>query len=350
MIRKWSIAIVTAFLATSHAVLAQAPATILDIQAEKKVSYFHDIWDYSKIASDPGIGAALRPIKPFQSAADISDIVAVNGKPAKGTWVNRCDPQLGLDPNAAHGGALPRAIADVKRSCVIHHYLEILQPDGTPIGTIMVSGMNGGDPPPGSPSAILRDNLAVIGGTGAFLGARGQAGNAMAMSASFRVTSISEDPANRRLNGGEAARLIIYLIPMSRPEILSTHGRPAVYHASDFTLVSEAKPARAGETLTLFASGLGPTRPGVDPGQPFTADPLQVVNSPVEVLFNGAPSDVLSASGSPGAVDRYQVSFRLPESVAPGMASLRVTSAWIVGSEVKIAVGRKEKESDRDAF
>ena len=343
MTRNWKTLIAIAVWATSHAMLAQAPITILDTQAENRVSYFHDIWDYSKIASDPGIAKPLRPIKPFQSATDINDIVAVNGKPAKGTWVNRCDPQVGLDPNAVHGAPLPRAIADVKRSCLIHHYFEILQPDGTPIGTIMLSGMNGGDPPPGSPSAIARDNVTVIGGTGAFLGARGQAGNVNAIgSASFRITSISEDPANRRLNGGTAARFIIHLIPMSRPRIVS------VFHSAGFAHVSEEKPARAGETLTLLASGLGPTRPGVDPGQPFTADPIQVVNSPVEVLVNGTPGDIRSANGVPGAVDRYEVSFRLPESVAPGVTSLQVISAWVASSEVKIAIQQKEKENERE--
>src|SRR5262249_18835478 len=158
----------------------------------------------------------------------------------------------------------------------------------------------------------------------------------------FRITSISEDPANRRLNGGTAARIIIHLIPMSRPKIVS------VFHAAGFALVSEEKPAKAGETLTLIASGLGPTRPGVDPGQPFTTDPLQVVNSPVEVLVSGTPSDVMSASGVPGAVDRYQVTFRLPESVAPGLTSLQVTCAWIASSEVKIAIRQKEKENERE--
>ena len=207
----------------------------------------------------------------------------------------------------------------------------------------MLSGMNGGNPPPGSPLAIVRDNLTVAGGTGAFIGARGQAGNADPFG-NFRATSISEDPANRRLNGGEAGRLIIYLIPMSRPKIVS------VFHAAGSAQVSEEKPARPGETLTLIASGLGPTRPGVDPGQPFTLDPIQVVNSPVEVLVNGTPMDVLSASGVPGAVDRYQVTFRLPDSVARGTTSLQVTSAWIGSSEVKVAMQQKEEESQRKAF
>ena len=84
-------------------------------------------------------------------------------------------------------------------------------------------------------------------------------------------------------------------------------------HASDGSLVSAAKPAKAGEILSLFASGLGPTRPGVDPGQPFPAAPLQVVNSPVQVLVNGNSADVLYAGGYPGAVDGYQVNFRMPD-------------------------------------
>jgi hypothetical protein len=33
----------------------------------------------------------------------------------------------------------------------------------------------------------------------------------------------------------------------------------------------------------LFATGFGPTRPTVDAGKPFPANPLAVVNSPVAV-------------------------------------------------------------------
>ena len=102
--------------------------------------------------------------------------------------------------------------------------------------------------------------------------------------------------------------------------------------------MTAAKPARAGEILTLFASGLGPTRPGVDPGQPFPADPLQVVNSPIQVFVNGNPADVLYAGGYPGAVDGYQVNFRVPDGATPGQASLRLASAWITGPSVSIPV------------
>ena len=66
--------------------------------------------------------------------------------------------------------------------------------------------------------------------------------------------------------------------------------------------VTTERPARAGEILSLFASGLGPTRLDVNPGSPFPANPLAAVNSPVEVTVNGKPAEVLAAVGYPGTV------------------------------------------------
>jgi hypothetical protein len=336
LLRHWKIALATT-LCTAACSLGRAqmgPPTILDIQGENTVSYFHDIWDYPKIATDSDITTALRPIKPFQSFTDITDIVAVNGQLAKGTWITRGDPQLGLAPNAVPGAAMPRAIADVTRSGVVHDYLEILQPDGTPIGTILLSGMNMGSPPPGAPLAVTLGNRAVTGGTGAFLGVRGQAGNAVSM---FRVASISEDPANRRINGGGPKRLIVHLIPMSRPEIVTASGGPAVFHA-DFSPVTAAKPAKTGEVLIVKATGLGPTVPGVDPGQPFPTDGLQQVNSPVAVTVNGQTAELVNSIGWPSLVDTYRVDFRVPDGAAAGTATIQLTAAWIAGPSVNVPV------------
>jgi len=120
-------------------------------------------------------------------------------------------------------------------------------------------------------------NAAIIGGTGAFLGMRGQASTITALpgATSIRQASVTEDPSNRRaLGGGGLYHLVFHLVPLQRPDVMS------VFH-SDFTPVSTSSPARAGETLIVSATGLGPTNPGVDPGQPFPATPLQEVNSPL---------------------------------------------------------------------
>jgi uncharacterized protein (TIGR03437 family) len=218
---------------------------------------------------------------------------------------------------------------------------EILQSDGvTPVGSIMINGLNNGSPTPPGPS-VGSQNFAIVGGTGAFFGARGQRGGRNSLlngAVNARTASITEDPANRRLNGGGHVLFVLFVVPLSRPEIAVTAGGPAVVHSNDFSLVSPAKPATADEILSLFATGLGPTRTNLDPGQPFPSSPLAVVNSPLDVTVNGKSAEVLGAVGYPGSVDGYQVNFRLPQDTAKGIATVQVSAAWIAGAPVSIPV------------
>lgn len=310
---------------------AQTPgAAILRIDVANYVPYHYDAFDIQKFATGPVLTPTLGNGKAFDFFVFVGDIVAVNGKPVKGLWTAR-STVFGFDPNATAG----HATADVARGNVIDMYWEITQLDGTPIGTLSASGLTRGSPPPGAPRAQTGDNLSIIGGTGAFLGARGQAG--VIDLGSPRQASIVEDPASRRTIGGAKRSYVLHIIPLSTPEILVGQNGPAVVHG-DGSLVTTAKPAQAGEILSLYASGLGPTFPGIDPGQPFTADPLQVVSSPVDVIVGGAAATVLYAGGYAGAINGYQVNFRVPDGVQSGTASIQLSAAWVAGSQVKIAV------------
>ena len=71
------------------------------------------------------------------------------------------------------------------------------------------------------------------------------------------------------------------------PRVALSSGAAAVTHASDFKLVTVANPAAPGELLSLFATGLGPTRPGVDSGKPFPSGALSVVTS--DRAYSGGP-------------------------------------------------------------
>jgi hypothetical protein len=53
---------------------------------------------------------------------------------------------------------------------------------------------------------------------------------------------------------------------------------------------------------------------------------------------NRVSAEVLGAVGLPGAVDGYQVNFRLPSEIPKGLASIQVIAAWIVGTPASIAV------------
>src|SRR5262249_42820943 len=153
----------------------------------------------------------------------------------------------------------------------IDMYFDILQADGTPLGTIMASGLTRGTPPPGAPSVQTSDTLTIMGGTGAFLGTHGQAG--LIDGGSPPQASDVEDPNFRRINGGATRSYVLHLLPATRPEVVTTENGPSIFHA-DFSLVGKSNPVKAGEVLILMASGLGPTRPGVDPGQPFPSDKI----------------------------------------------------------------------------
>jgi hypothetical protein len=184
--------------------------------------------------------------------------------------------------------------------------------------------------------AFTSINHAVTGGTGAFLGVSGELG--FETGSGIRNASYTEDPANRRVYGGGKLRDSLHLIPMFRPAITSAPNGPAVVHSSDFSLVTTNNPAKAGELLSLFATGLGPVRAQIDPGQPFPANPLAVVNSPVDVTVNGTPAKVLAAVGYPGSVDGYQVNFRVPDNAGHGTAQLQLSAAWITSTAVGIPV------------
>jgi hypothetical protein len=329
MIRKAEI-FATALLAVSVALCQTPPATILTIDVQNFVIYQTDISDISKYVTIPGTTTSVVPKNLFVETL-LADIVAVNGQPVKGLYAARGQTVL-TSPTPAAGGA----IADTTHNSIREQVFEILNSDGTPLGTIVASGLSAGTPPPGSPAALASGDWTIVGGTGAFLGARGQAGSSTGNTP--RSASVSEDPANRRINGGGKARFVLRVIPMEVPQIVVTASGPAVVHSSDFSLVTPSKPAAAGELLSLNATGLCPVNASVEPGQQFPSNPPAAVSSPVSVSVTGENSQVLSAVGYPGTTDGFQVNFRVPSDVAKGVATIQVSAAWIASATVNINV------------
>jgi uncharacterized protein (TIGR03437 family) len=324
---------------TMREVQAQSSAVQLRIDIEKTVNYYQDVSDYSRLASELG----PRPVaasRNFSTGVSIADIVAVNGESVRGTAFGQ-GATLISRPNAVPG----QAIADVFAGGIIEWIFDI-QPAtdrtvdemGRPnsIGTIFVRGL-AGDARPSGIAVIGGGNFTVVGGTGAFVGARGQAAFTPP-TAPPRSASFSEDPANRRALDGGSFRFWVNLIPLTRPEIVSTASGPAVVHHSNNTPVTATAPAQAGELLTLYATGLGGTAPALNPGETFKQSPAHRVTSPVHVLVNGIAAEVLYAGGYPGTDDAYQVNFRMPSGIAPGSATLQLIAAWISGRDVRIAV------------
>src|SRR6266481_524669 len=225
LLLNWKTALTTVLCASRLGVAQVAPATVLEVQAENFVSYIGDVSDVLKFATESGMTtvSAIGPRNLGTSLA-IADIVAVNGRPSKGTVIiNARTINLSAAPTPG------QAISDTGRGGSSNYALEIQQADGAPVGNIYASGFSGGAAPPGAPLAVAGSNNAVVGGTGAFVGVRGQLGGGQGTS--IRLASITEDPTNRRTNGGGRLAVVVTLIPMSRPEIGATASGPAIFHA-----------------------------------------------------------------------------------------------------------------------
>lgn len=295
-------------------VFAQEPAPItLLVDIENAVQYRSDIADPARRGADASITTA-GPARAFTDVLFIGDIVAINGKPARGLWTSR-QYLMNFNPNPAPGFA----IADVNRGTIAECKWEFLDGDGRFIGALADSGL--------FPHA-------VIGGAGIFYGARGQmtSGGNPPNPRPIRVASMSEDPGLRRTLGGGTNRILFQVIPLYRPVVR------AVYHA-DFSPVTEESPARAGETLVIRASGLGPLAPGTTPPgiDPFPEPPAEV-NSPIEASIGGLNAQVASKVGWPGEKDTYRVDVQVPAGVKPGQAALQLTAAWIPGASASLPV------------
>ena len=305
-------------LCTVASCLAQMPlpANIL-VETTNEVIYVNDVATYSATAATPTVQTTITPARQFAVFMEIGDIVSVNGQPAKGyrvIWGRslylRTSPAAGQSP------------ADVDRTNILQEYYEILQPDGTVVGTIVGSGVGGGIPQPGAPSI---PEVVYTGGTGAYSGIRGRSADSVALSP-LRFASASEDPAARRTLGGGHATRVLQLNPESHMHLVS------VMHA-DLSMVTEANPAHAGESLVAIASGLGGTLPalvrGASPASPW----------PVSMAVNDEPAPVTAqVSGWAGLADVFRIDFTLPNDLQAGSAAVVMSAAYLPLPALKISV------------
>jgi len=80
------------------------------------------------------------------------------------------------------------------------------------------------------------------------------------------------------------------------------------------------QPAMPGQSVSIFASGLGPVNVTLPSGQPAPSHPLAKIKAPVDVLIGGVKGSVQFAGLAPGSVGLYQVDVKVPAGIAAGDA------------------------------
>jgi len=110
----------------------------------------------------------------------------------------------------------------------------------------------------------------------------------------------------------------------------------AALHA-DFSVVTPQNPARPGEVILLFLTGMGTTNPVVGTN---VAGPVPLANTVrvPAVGLNGEGQEVLASVYAPGLYTAYQINFRVARNVRAGLADLAVVVDGVAGQDSKLPI------------
>jgi uncharacterized protein (TIGR03437 family) len=113
----------------------------------------------------------------------------------------------------------------------------------------------------------------------------------------------------------------------------------AVHRDGSQGLVDANTPVTAGDTLVIYATGLGDVDPRVLAGVPAPVSPLSTTVIPVTVTVGGVNAPVLFSGLTPGFTGLYQINATVPSGVQAGSAvPLVIMQGTNVSQPVQIAV------------
>jgi uncharacterized protein (TIGR03437 family) len=107
-------------------------------------------------------------------------------------------------------------------------------------------------------------------------------------------------------------------------------GQVIAQHVADNSLITETSPAKPGEYVVFYLSGLGQTTPNVASGIASPSTNLPALQDSAALTLNGVPisaSNVLFAGLTPTLVGLYQVDFQVPANAPNGDLPLVLTQS-----------------------
>ena len=107
---------------------------------------------------------------------------------------------------------------------------------------------------------------------------------------------------------------------------------------ADYSLVSSASPARHGEIVQVFLTGLGAVSPAVAAGTAAPTNPLSLVTGPVAVFINGLPAKIFYQGLTPTLTALYQLNVMIPAAASAGSVALAIETADGFTDQANIAI------------
>jgi len=111
----------------------------------------------------------------------------------------------------------------------------------------------------------------------------------------------------------------------------------AVLKNVDFSLVTASNPAKAGDVLLVYCTGLGQTTPALTTGTLVPGTANAATSAAVTATIGGKDAAVAYALASPGFVGLYQVAVTVPAGVT-GSSAIVLKQGGATSNSVSIAV------------
>jgi len=134
----------------------------------------------------------------------------------------------------------------------------------------------------------------------------------------------------------------------SKPEAINTTPvQPGIAAFSDgtviaqdvnFHLINAQNPAHPGDTITLYLTGMGATKPPVPTGMLAPSSPLAVTVIQPQVTIDGVAANVSFSGLTPGGVGLYQINVQIPTGARSGNLPIVVSQSGIAGNTATVSV------------
>ena len=153
------------------------------------------------------------------------------------------------------------------------------------------------------------------------------------------------------INNGVASDIRTVRIKNGTPGIYTTPAGGLGYaigqHVEDnsFSTITPQNPARPGETILVYLTGLGDVNPPVQDGMPAPSSPLSsAVITPVAVV-DGEQATVKFAGLTPTLIALYAMNITIPPDIAPGDVYLDISLPDSYTTQAKLPIGPSKAAS-----
>ena len=122
------------------------------------------------------------------------------------------------------------------------------------------------------------------------------------------------------------------------PAIFPVGTSSAAQHFPSYQLISSTSPATAGESIILYANGLGPVNNQPASGGPASATNLSTTTTTPIVTIGGKQANVQWSGLTPGLAGLYQINLQVPSGLSSGNQPIKITIGGKDSQTLNLAV------------